>query len=98
MTFKNNEFSHEFKKRFSSVFSKEYVQTFIGFLCFDHIKTEYFTKKDRSIGFIFADLLSLYFLIRIIKTSLSTKYKEISSYLSKWISENEEIKESNQAR
>lgn len=50
-------------------------RTHFGFLCFDHQETGFFNEgPDVEIGYIFADLLSLYFITRLVFVSLSSTY------------------------
>jgi len=62
MTFINNELSSEFKMEFFQNHETK-DKTIFGFLCLDHIEIDYFSANDSIIGFIIADLLSIYFMI-----------------------------------
>ena len=51
-----------------------------GFLCFDHIDSNYFIEnEDVSLGYVFADVLSVYFVSRMMYTSMSDTFKSIES-------------------
>ena len=62
MTLINNELSSDFKMDF---FQKQETKdkTILGFVCLDHLEIDYFNINDANIGFIIADLLSIYFII-----------------------------------
>ncbi len=83
MTLINNELDNEFKDSFFNV--KPYNnRTIWGFLCFDHPTVNYFKEdEDMSVGYIFADVLSLYFLSTHIHTSISNTFGKASSKLNK---------------
>lgn len=49
-----------------------------GYLCIDHVTEEYFNSStDLNIGYIIADLLSLYLLAKMIYTESSSTYRSI---------------------
>ncbi|WP_320174484.1 hypothetical protein [Maridesulfovibrio sp.] len=56
-------------------------RTIYGFLCFDHINTDYFCIDDIDLGYIFADLISLYMIARKNFTERSATYKKAQSML-----------------
>lgn len=50
-------------------------QLILGFLCFDHPRTEYFNAdEDVDVGHVFASLLSLYLFNQIMLTNLSSTF------------------------
>ncbi len=57
MTLWNNRLSAEFVERFGASNSGRLI---FGFLCFDSPHKDYFIPDDVDVGYIFADLLSLY--------------------------------------
>jgi len=83
MTLRNNEVSDEFiKKFFTNEFSKD--RTIWQFLCFDHPVTGYFDdKRDKRIGYIFADILSLYFIAAFIHTENSENFEKAAEIIKK---------------
>lgn len=62
MTLINNELSSDFKMDFFQHHETK-DKTILGFLCLDHSETDYFNTNDSNIGFVIADLLSIYFII-----------------------------------
>jgi len=77
MTLINNDLSDEFKRRFFEN-NLDGERTIWGFLCFDHPTINYFDReRDSAIGYIWADLLSLYFISAHIHTELSDTVKGI---------------------
>jgi len=75
MTLINNDLSPNFKKRFFTEQQKD-NRTIWGFLCFDHPNVNYFNEEnDVKIGYIFADILSLYYVSAYIHTEISETYK-----------------------
>lgn len=76
MTLINNDLSPDFKKRFFTEQQKD-NRTIWGFLCFDHPNINYFNEKsDINMGYIFADILSLYYVSAYIHTEISNAYNE----------------------
>lgn len=74
MTLMNNQIDPEFQ-RITSI--GQVGRTHFGFLCFDHQETRFFNERsDVEIGYIFADLLSLYFITRLVFVGLSTTYNK----------------------
>ncbi|MFP5240519.1 MAG: hypothetical protein ACLGQW_11870 [Acidobacteriota bacterium] len=65
---------------FSSFFScwRDQQETIFGFLCIDHIATNYFSEHDGDIdfGYIIADILSLYLITRHVFTTRSQSYND----------------------
>jgi hypothetical protein len=53
-------------------------------LCFDHPKENYFDEdKDVSVGYVFADILSLYVFVRLIYTEMSKTYGKVEEFMEK---------------
>lgn len=75
--------NNKLDKRFLDKFNIKGVnRTIFGYLCFDHIETNYFDPSfDVDVGYIFADILSLYFLVRFIFINQSKTYNEVNNYL-----------------
>ena len=72
MTLWNNDLSDIYRK-LTNIENIE--RTIFGFLCFDHIDTNFFNKDtDIDIGYIFADLLSLFLIQRLNYTSSSETF------------------------
>jgi len=74
----------------NSKVSKEFLETFelsdidigrliFGFLCFDHSFVNYFDDIDVDVGYIYADLLSLYMIHTLMYTDYSQAYRRASS-------------------
>lgn len=81
MTLWNNDLVDEFK---DLIKIRNVDRAIFGFLCFDHVEENYFSEnKDVSIGYIFADILSLYVMTRLIYTEISKTYDEVEAYLKK---------------
>lgn len=51
-------------------------RSIFGYLCLDHISENYFNSSDVDMGYIFADILSLYWMTRSIYTDYSETYKK----------------------
>lgn len=51
-------------------------RTIFGYLCLDHTCINYFTSADIDVGYIFADLLSLYLITRATYTEYSNVFTE----------------------
>lgn len=65
------EFFHYFKEN-----------TLIGYLCFDHQRINYFKNSyDENMGFIAADILSLYMITRLLYTLNSITFQKVTSLL-----------------
>lgn len=74
MTLLNNDLSDEFRKSFFRN-SVQGDRTIWGFLCLDHVKTDYFLDEmDRMLGYLFADILSLYYISTYIHTENSGSF------------------------
>lgn len=84
MTLWNNKVSEEFKK----IINMDNVErTIFGFLCFDHVDTDYFDEGDDvAVGYIFADILSMYVFTRSIYMEISKTFSTVE----KWLNSNEE--------
>lgn len=84
MTLWNNKLASSFlmrlhRKQHSDSPTK--AKTIFGYLCFDHVETNYFNDDtDIDIGYIFADILSLYMITRSIYTELSTTYSKVMQH------------------
>lgn len=50
-----------------------------GYVCLDHPTANYFTETDIQLGFIFADIISLYVLSNMNYTVVSDTYQEVSN-------------------
>jgi len=80
MTLLNNELSDEFKVAFK--IDKKQVdlvdekpRAIWGYLCLDHVERDYFKKDmDAALGYIFADMLSLYLITKLTYTEYSKTY------------------------
>jgi hypothetical protein len=59
----------------------DFTRLIFGFLCFDHRERNYFEKNDVAIGYIFADIMSLYFFRTWTLTRLSQVYSETKKRL-----------------
>lgn len=85
MTLWNNDLSDDFKKRINI---KNVDRVIFGFLCIDHVDTNYFDEEtDVSVGYFFADILSMYLLTRLIYTEISNTFRNVENYLNKSIFE-----------
>ncbi len=79
LTLWNNKLDKRFLQKFNI---KNVNRTIFGYLCFDHIETDYFNPVvDVDFGYIFADILSLYLLVRFIFVNQSATYNEVMNYL-----------------
>ena len=80
ITLWNNKLNKHFLSKFNF---PEVNRTIFGYLCFDHIETNFFNPVfDVDIGYIFADILSLYLLIRFVFVDQSATYSAVRQYLS----------------
>ena len=79
LTLWNNDLSPEFKK----LIRIENIERFIfGFLCFDHRDENYFDMEaDVNVGYIFADILSVYVFNRMAYTDASSTFAKVREYL-----------------
>jgi len=79
LTLWNNKLGHKFLLKFNM---KNFERTIFGYLCFDHIVTDFFDPVlDVDTGYVYADLLSLYLLVRIIFVDQSNTYRDVVAYL-----------------
>ncbi len=79
ITFYNNTLQEEFLSRFGM---NNFERTIFGYLCFDHIETEYFNDAmDVDFGYIVADILSLYLVTTLIYTKRSTTYEHANELI-----------------
>lgn len=74
MTLVNNQLRPEFKEVFGATDNSGKKSVF-GFLCLDNHEADYFKKEDISIGYVFADLLSLYLIQRYSLVVNSTTFR-----------------------
>ena len=85
MTLWNNDLSNDFKERINI---KNVDRVIFGFLCTDHVDTNYFDEEtDVAVGYFFADILSMYLLTRLIYTEISDTFRNVENYLNKSIFE-----------
>ncbi len=79
LTLWNNKLDKRFLQKFNI---KNVNRTIFGYLCFDHVEKNYFDPViDIDFGYIFADILSLYLLVRFIYVNQSATYNEASEFL-----------------
>lgn len=79
MTLNNNKLSGTFKEK---VNIQDVEKVIFGFLCFDHVDKDYFNEDtDVSLGYIFADLLSVYLFNRLVYTEISNTFKMVDDLL-----------------
>lgn len=76
MTLWNSNLTDEFIELFGGSDIKIDRMIF-GYLCFDNISENYFNDDDIQIGYIFADLMSLYIINMLMYTSYSKTYKSV---------------------
>lgn len=77
MTLWNNKLAPSFRMKLRKE-AKEHARTIFGYLCFDHVEENYFNDDtDIDVGYIFADIISLYMITRSIYTELSTTYSKV---------------------
>jgi hypothetical protein len=57
-------------------------RTIFGFLCFDHADVDYFNEEDDvKVGYVYAELFSLYLFARAVFTEISRTFSEAEKYL-----------------
>lgn len=79
MTLFNVELVDQFKTKFRM---EDVDRVIFGYLCFDHPDINYFqAEPDVNIGYILADIMSLYLLTELTYTSLSTTYTKVVHHL-----------------
>lgn len=75
---KDDPLSQDFRKHFK--LDTQTHKSSFGFLCFDHQNTNFFSKdEDVDMGYIYADLMSLYLIIRLNYTTYSDTYDRAQS-------------------
>lgn len=80
MTLLGNDLYPQFRERFN--IDTEDERAIYGFLCFDHHTINYFEEEpDRFIGYMFADIMSLYQITQLIYTDLSKTYRKVAELL-----------------
>ncbi|MCP3921866.1 MAG: hypothetical protein GY714_04695 [Desulfobacterales bacterium] len=76
---KNNNLSREFSSNFNV---QEINNLVFGYLCFDHTDVGYFREPyDIEMGYIYADILSLYFLSRFMYVDQSSTMDKVKLFL-----------------
>ena len=81
MTLWNNKISDEFKDLINM---SNVDRTIFGFLCFDHTEANYFNEEeDVPVGYVFADIMSMYVFTRLIYMEISKTFSEAEDWLSK---------------
>lgn len=87
MTLWNNKLAQSFLKRLGEKQEEDIdtkARTIFGYLCFDHVEKNYFNNDvDIDIGYIFADIISLYMITRIMYTELSTTHSKVRQLLTR---------------
>lgn len=79
MTLLNNELSIQYKILINI---NKLDRTIFGFLCMDHVNTNYFNESsDIDMGYIIADLLSFFLINRLNYTESSTTFTDSVRYL-----------------
>jgi hypothetical protein len=83
MTLRENKYGNpEFFKRFRIQDDTE--RAIYGFLCIDHHQEDFFEQEpDQRIGYIFADIMSLYLITHLTYTRYSKTYPKVKQYLKK---------------
>jgi hypothetical protein len=54
-------------------------RTILGYLCFDHPDTNFFCSADEHIGYVIADWLSMFLMVRYAYTTLSTSFTKATT-------------------
>ena len=72
MTLWNIELEEIFRNKIQAT---DIGRAIFGYLCFDHVDVGFFKDEDIELGYIFADILSLYFIARATYTDFSDTYK-----------------------
>lgn len=86
MTLWNNDLSEDYKLIMGNnlgINSFSIERTIFGFLCFDDVVINYFTKRDVDVGYVVADLLSLYFITYLNYSNWSKTFIKASELLKK---------------
>lgn len=86
MTLINNEdLQDNFKRHFKiprHPIGKEMARAIYGFLCFDHQEINFFNEEvDVPVGYVFADIMSLYLVYRLTYTEYSQTFKKVADIL-----------------
>lgn len=85
ITLWNNDLSDEFIEKIGA---KDTDRLIFGYLCFDHEDEKYFDEDiDVDVGYIIADLISIYAFNRLNYSDYSKSFKEIENFLGKSSSE-----------
>lgn len=81
MTLWNNQISEEFR---SAVKIDNVGRTIFGYLCFDHTERGFFDEEnDTNVGYVVADLISMYIFSRTVFIEVSRTYDKATSLMSK---------------
>lgn len=79
----NNSFLQKLKLFRESDLDGEPARAILGYLCFDHVDTHFFNKAvDKNVGYIFADIISLYLISLQNYTSASQIYDQAVALIS----------------
>lgn len=77
MTLWNNELDPAFLEKINIKAREEASRIIFGYLCLDHIEEHYFKNKvDIDVGYMFADILSLYMITRATYTEFSDTFSD----------------------
>jgi hypothetical protein len=74
MSLQTSKITKDFKTQFKISESKK--RAIFGFLCFDHVLTDFFNESDVDFAYILADMLSLYLIYYLMHTQYSSVYYE----------------------
>lgn len=78
---KGNHLAQQFRKKF--VIEDDDEKAVYGFLCIDHCMINYFNKEiDKVVGYIFADIMSLYQITQLIYMDKSNSFNNIQNIIS----------------
>jgi len=80
LTLWGKKLDYDFKQRFG-INTENIDRVIYGYLCFDHTEIEYFRCMDVAVGYIFADLVSLYLINQMIFTDRSKTFLAVTNYL-----------------
>jgi hypothetical protein len=80
LSLKRSDLDQRFVDQFDNAKNdKETERLIFGFLCFDYQEVNFFNEtSDIKMGYIFADILSLYLMVRKMYTECSTTYNRMS--------------------
>jgi hypothetical protein len=83
LTLWNNELSGEFEDAINMRMTGEKIDRYIfGYLCFDHRDVDYFDEEqDSALGYIFADMLSIFVFTRKMYTEASRTFIDVQKLL-----------------